>query len=64
MNKDELTINCDGICKQRKKISELMILKLKENPKGLASKTFFTLYICKDCLSKARPLTIKDLEYY
>ena len=64
MKRDELTINCDGICKQRKPIKELMLLKLKENPVGIVSKAFFTLYICKDCLNKARPLTMKDLECY
>jgi hypothetical protein len=58
MKSDELTINCDGICKQRKKINELMILTLRQNPKGLS------IYICKDCLSKARPFKIEDIEYY
>lgn len=64
MKANELELNCDGICKKRKPINELMLLKLKENPIGIVSKTFFTLYICKDCLKGARQLTIKDFEQY
>ena len=61
---EELTINCDGQCKQRKKISELMILNLKKDAKSKFSKTFNELYICKDCLKTAKPLTLKHFEEY
>lgn len=58
MKANELELNCDGICKQRKPINELMLLDISTKQKRVY------LYICKDCLKTAKPLTIKDIDYY
>lgn len=60
MKANELTLNCDGICKKRKPISQLMTLSLGKNKHKIEVK----LHLCKTCLKGARQLTIKDFELY
>ena len=55
MKSDELTINCDGLCKKRKEIKDLNLLVLSKTNK---------LFICKECCKGIRELTCNDIEYY